>query len=89
MLINFLGNDLSNLSIKDHLNNSKRYNPDIENIKFIPYKETRPYGCQVEYEVKCKNPRLLICGNKGEIKLIKIPRGITTKCKKSFNFIVT
>lgn len=88
MLINFLENDLSNLSIKDHLNDSKRYNSDIENIKFIPYKETKPYDYRTEYEVKCKYPRLLICGNKNEIKLIKIPRGITKNCKKHFYFTV-
>jgi len=94
LLINFLEidlnnlNDLGDLNLKEFLKNSKGYRHEISNIVIKAPKEVNPFGYRTEYEVKCSNPRLLICGNKNSIKLIKIPRGITKKCKKSFNFIV-
>lgn len=88
MLINFLENDFDSLDLKGHLEKSKKYIPGISKIELSTYRETKPYGCRTEYEVKCRNPRLLICGNKTGINVIKIPKGLAKKCKKSFNFVI-
>jgi len=89
MLINFLENDSDDLTVKEHLEKSKEYISGISNISIATPEEIKPYDARTEYEVKCKNPRLLICGDKNGIKLIKIPRGITKNCKKSFNFVLS
>ena len=94
LLINFLEidlnnlNDLGDLDLKEFLEKSNKYRHEISNIVIKVPKEVNPYGYRTEYRVKCSNPRLLICGNKNNIQLIKIPSGITKKGKKSFNFIV-
>lgn len=86
-LVNFLETDLGELNLKELLEKSKDYRPGISNIKIESCKEVEPYS-RIEYQVKCKKPRLLICEDKNGIKIVKIPSKVASKCKNSFYFVV-
>lgn len=91
-LVNFLENDLRKADLKKSevkslLSKSKTYKPGISDIKIKPCRKPECFDFRsqgITIPIPYSKPKLIICEDAGNIKLVKIPQDIAEKCKNGF-----